>query len=132
MRTTHYEFVLPHLSRIHDPLPFMAVPLIFLYVRTLTARTPSSPRREFLHFIPFVLSQIINERLKQNFVDFINTYRVEEAKRKLLAPHKSHYSVLAIAEEAGFNSKSSFNSVFKKHARMTPSEFRKAFGGDGR
>jgi AraC-like DNA-binding protein len=321
VRTTHYEFVLPHLSRIHDPLPFLAVPLIFLYVRTLTTRTPSFPRREFLHFIPFVLcctyllpyylqgreaklaylmseynhpslgpwyyvrsaiiilqgalyltlsvltilafvresrrrnsadvqavlfqirffvagflilfavgllrylldhtaktnllvpfgasvfiyalgyvsfrnpqilaradespqakkyewssltpetserylrrllqlmkdeklyldaeltvaklaeklsippphlSQIINERLKQNFVDFINTYRVEEAKRKLLDPHKSHYSVLAIAEEAGFNSKSSFNSVFKKHARMTPSEFRKAFGGDGR
>jgi AraC-like DNA-binding protein len=321
VRTTHYDFVFPHLSRIHDPLPFLAVPLIFLYVRTLTARAPSFPKREFLHFIPFILcclyllpyylqgreaklahliseyndpslgwwyyvrsaililqaalylaltvstilafvretrernspadkavlfqirffvagflilfaagllrylldhtaktnlfvplgasvfiyalgyvsfrnpqvlaraeeppqakkyewstltpetserylrrllqsmkeeklyldaeltisklaerlsipqphlSQTINERLNQNFVDFINTYRVEEAKRKLLDPLKRHYSVLAIAEEAGFNSKSSFNSVFKKHAQMTPSEFRKASGGDGR
>ncbi|HEX8146723.1 MAG TPA: helix-turn-helix domain-containing protein [Pyrinomonadaceae bacterium] len=321
VRTTHYDFVFPHLSRIHDPLPFLAIPLIFLYVRALTSKAPSFPRREFLHFVPFVLcciyllpyylqsrdaklaymiseyhhpslgrwyyvrsafviaqaglyltlsvltilaflkesrrpnvsadravifqirffvtgflilfavgvmrylfdhtartnllvplgasvliyalgyvsfrnpqvltradepppskkyewssltpetserylrrllqsmkdekfyldaeltvaklaeklsippphlSQIINERLKQNFVDFINTYRVEEAKRNLLDPVKRHYSVLAIAEEAGFNSKSSFNSVFKKHAQMTPSEFRKAFGDDGR
>jgi AraC-like DNA-binding protein len=87
---------------------------------------------EKLSIPPPHLSQIINERLKQSFVDFINTYRVEEAKRKLLDPLKRHYSVLAIAEEAGFNSKSSFNSVFKKHAQMTPSEFRKAFGDNGR
>ena len=71
------------------------------------------------------LSQTINERLQQNFFDFINTYRVEEAKRRLLDPARQHYSVLAIAEEVGFNSKSSFNAVFKKHVRMTPSEFRK-------
>jgi AraC-like DNA-binding protein len=71
------------------------------------------------------LSQTINERLQQNFFDFVNTYRVEEAKRRLLDPAKQHYSVLAIAEEVGFNSKSSFNAVFKKHVRMTPSEFRK-------
>jgi AraC-like DNA-binding protein len=51
---------------------------------------------------------------------------VEEAKRRLLDPAKKHYSVLAIAEEVGFSSKSTFNSVFKKHVRMTPSEFRKA------
>jgi AraC-like DNA-binding protein len=70
------------------------------------------------------LSQIVNERLKQSFTDFINAYRVEEAKRKLLDPGLSHYSVLAIAEDVGFNSKSSFNAVFKKHAGMTPTEFR--------
>jgi AraC-like DNA-binding protein len=75
------------------------------------------------------LSRVINERLHQNFVDFINTYRVEEAKRRLVDPSKKHYSVLAIAEEVGFNSKSSFNFVFKKHANMTPSEFRKAANG---
>lgn len=71
------------------------------------------------------LSQTINERLKQTFTEFINTYRVEEAKRLLLDPAMKHYSVLAIAEEVGFNSKSSFNAVFKKQVNMTPSEFRK-------
>jgi AraC-like DNA-binding protein len=323
VRTTHYDFAFPHLSRIHDPLPFLAVPLIFLYVRTLTSTAPSFPRKVLLHFIPFALcciyllpyylqsreaklaylvseyghpsmgswyyvrsalllmqagiylpltfmtilsfsrgrvgqnssadkavifqirfivmgfltlfaggllrylfdhtaksnllvplgastfiyalgyvsfrnpqvltrpgepppspakkyewssltpdaserylkrllqsmneeklyldaeltiaklakklsipaphlSQTINERLNQSFVDFINAYRVEEAKRMLVEPLKRHFSVLAIAEEAGFNSKSSFNSVFKKHTRMTPSEFRKAFGYNAR
>ena len=75
------------------------------------------------------LSQTINERLGQTFSDFINSYRVEEAKRKLLDPALKHLSVLGIAEEVGFNSKSSFNSVFKKYTDMTPSEFRNAING---
>lgn len=75
------------------------------------------------------LSQTINERLGQSFSDFINSYRVEEAKRRLLDPARKHYSVLAIAEEVGFNSKSSFNAVFKKFVNMTPSEFRKSSNG---
>jgi AraC-like DNA-binding protein len=321
VRTVHYDFVYPHLSRIHDPFPFLAVPLIFLYIKTLTSREPVFPKRDFLHLIPFILcagyllpyylqsreaklnsllseayyptlgawyyvrsallillasfylvlivsrilkfvreskrqsspaerailfqirffvagflilfvggvlryvldhtaktnllvplgasifiyaigylsfrnpqalarvddpapvrkyerssltpetserylkrllqlmeteklyldseltisklaeklsipaphlSQTINERLNQNFIDFINTYRVAEAKRRLVDPALKHYSVLAIAEEVGFNSKSSFNSVFKKHAQMTPSEFRKAANGNSR
>jgi AraC-like DNA-binding protein len=319
VRTMHYDFVFPHLSRLHDPFPFLAVPLMFLYIKTLTSRKSVFVKRDFLHFIPFILcvgylipyylqsraaklnyliseyyaptsgpwyyirsallillasvylvliisnilkfvreegrrdskndrailfqirffvagflilflggvlryvldqtaktnllvplgasvfiyaigylsfknpqvltrmdepatakkyerstlrpetaerylkrllqlmeteklyldseltisklaeklsipaphlSQTINERLNQNFIDFINTYRVDEAKRRLLDPSRKHYSVLAIAEEVGFNSKSSFNSVFKKHVQMTPSEFRKASNGN--
>jgi AraC-like DNA-binding protein len=75
------------------------------------------------------LSQTINERLGQTFSDFVNSYRVEAAKRKLLDPAFSHLSVLGIAEEVGFNSKSSFNSVFKKHTNMTPTEFRNQHNG---
>jgi YesN/AraC family two-component response regulator len=75
------------------------------------------------------LSQVINERLDQTFSDFINKYRVEEAKRRLLDPKTQHYTVLAIGEEVGFNSKSSFNAVFKKYTNTTPSEFRKANNG---
>jgi AraC-like DNA-binding protein len=77
------------------------------------------------------LSQVVNEQLHQNILDFINTHRVEEAKRRLLDPARSHLSILAIAEEVGFNSKSSFNAVFKKHTNITPSEFRKS-AADGR
>lgn len=76
------------------------------------------------------LSQTINERLGKSFPDFINSYRVEEAKKKLADPALKHLSVLGIAEEVGFNSKSSFNAVFKKHTDMTPSEFRNALGGN--
>ena len=56
----------------------------------------------------------------------MNTYRVEEAKRQLLDDTKKHYSLLAIAEEVGFNSKSAFNAAFRKQTDMTPSDFRKA------
>lgn len=77
------------------------------------------------------LSQVINERRNQSFSDFVNTYRVEAAKKKLLDPKTQHYTVLAIAEDVGFNSKSSFNAVFKKHTNMTPSEFRKSSHGNG-
>jgi AraC-like DNA-binding protein len=87
---------------------------------------------ERLAIPPHHLSQIINERLKQSFSDFINGYRIDEVKKMFLDPSKKHYSLLAIAEEAGFNSKSSFNSVFKKHTNTTPSEFRKNTNGNGK
>lgn len=74
---------------------------------------------------PHHLSQVINERLHQNFFDFINSYRVEEAKKRLIDPSEKHFSIIAIAGEVGFNSKSAFNSVFKKYVNMTPSEWRK-------
>ena len=71
------------------------------------------------------LSQVINERLKVNFLDFINGYRIKEAQERLLDPKLSHYTILSIAYDAGFNSKSTFYSAFKKGTGMTPSQFRK-------
>lgn len=70
------------------------------------------------------LSQIINEKLGQNFFDFLNQYRVEEAKKYLIDPAKQPYTILSIALEVGFNNKASFNTAFKKHTGMTPSHFR--------
>ncbi len=70
------------------------------------------------------LSQIINQKENKNFFDFINGFRVEEVKSKLNNPELSHYSVLGIALESGFNSKSTFNAVFKKTTGKTPSSFR--------
>jgi AraC-like DNA-binding protein len=80
---------------------------------------------------PHHLSQTINEQLNQNFFDFINTYRIEEAKRMLLDPAKKHYSILTVSEEVGFNSKSAFSTAFKKQVNMTPSEFRKIADSNG-
>jgi AraC-like DNA-binding protein len=77
------------------------------------------------------LSQVINEKLGQNFFDFVNAYRVKEVQKLLVDPAKKHYTILAIAEEVGFRSKSAFNAVFKKHTSMTPTEFRKLSGGSG-
>jgi len=80
---------------------------------------------DMLSISPHNLSEIINTRLQQNFFDFVNLYRVNKVKRDLLDPAKSHLKVLALAFDAGFNSKSSFNAIFKKQTRQTPSEFRR-------
>ena len=69
------------------------------------------------------LSRVVNERLNKNFYDFINEYRVAEAKRLLLNPAFSHYTTLAIALEAGFSSKATFNAVFKKQTGLTPTAY---------
>ena len=71
------------------------------------------------------LSQVINEKLDMNFYDFVNKHRVEEAKRLLIDPAKQPLTILAIAEEAGFNSKTTFNSCFKKFTSTTPSEYKR-------
>lgn len=71
------------------------------------------------------LSQIINQKEGKNFSEFVNYYRVEEVKQKLNDSAYNHYSILGIALEAGFKSKSTFNAVFKKVTGQTPSNFRK-------
>ena len=70
------------------------------------------------------LSQIINAKEGKNFFDFVNTYRVEDVKQKLRDASFDHFNILGIALEAGFKSKSTFNSVFKKMTGKTPSQFK--------
>jgi AraC-like DNA-binding protein len=71
------------------------------------------------------LSQFINEHYKQNFFDFVNSYRINEAKRILTESKDPKLTVLEVMYQSGFNSKSSFNTLFKKKTGQTPSEFRK-------
>lgn len=71
------------------------------------------------------VSQVINSRLRKNFVDFVNSYRIEEAKRLLSESCTNGKTILEIAYESGFNSKSVFNKAFKKHAGVPPNEFRR-------
>jgi AraC-like DNA-binding protein len=71
------------------------------------------------------LSEILNTRLNQNFYDFINRYRVEEVKKRLADKGSDNFSLVAIAFDSGFNSKSTFNTIFKKQTGATPSQYRK-------
>ncbi len=71
------------------------------------------------------ISQIINETYNKNFYNFINSYRIEEAKRQLIAEGNEKYSILGIAQSVGFVSKSTFNSAFKQFTGVTPTEFKR-------
>lgn len=73
-----------------------------------------------------ILSYIINNAFDENFYQFINRYRIEEAKKQILNPEMNHLSLLGIGFEVGFNSKTVFNTTFKKYTGQTPSEFKKA------
>ena len=72
------------------------------------------------------LSTLINQEFEMNFVSFVNSYRIEEAKKMLLDPDKENLTIEAIGNESGFKSKSAFNVAFKKVTGLTPSAFVKA------
>ena len=71
------------------------------------------------------LSQVINESFHQNFYDFINTYRVEESKQLLKNLETQKYTIISIAYDCGFSSKSSFYNAFNKNTGITPGEYLK-------
>lgn len=71
------------------------------------------------------LSALINEGTGDNFYDFVNRYRVEQVKKFMVDPAMKHYSMLGLALEAGFKSKSTFNLIFKRFTGLTPTEYRK-------
>ncbi|TRZ40999.1 hypothetical protein DMZ48_18540 [Robertkochia solimangrovi] len=71
------------------------------------------------------LSEVLRLCFDQNFYQLVNLYRVNEAQRIMQEPEYHDYKILAIAYEAGFSSKTSFNRVFKGHTGLTPSEYRK-------
>lgn len=72
------------------------------------------------------LSVLINHHMDQHFFDFVNEYRIQKAMRILKDPLKSDLTILEILYEVGFNSKSSFNTSFKKYTNLTPTAFRNA------
>ncbi|WP_157593661.1 helix-turn-helix domain-containing protein [Pontibacter actiniarum] len=71
------------------------------------------------------LSYLINQVYGENFYAFVNRHRVEEAKRLLSSPEADKLNMLGIAYQAGFNSKTTFNTAFKKHTGLSPTEYGK-------
>jgi AraC-like DNA-binding protein len=70
------------------------------------------------------ITQVLNEHHKRNFFTFINEYRVKEVIERFGDPKFNNYTILAIAMDAGFNSKTTFNAFFKNQTGVTPSEYR--------
>jgi len=72
------------------------------------------------------LSALINQNHQMNFFEFVNLYRVNEVKALMELPENQKLKLISIAYDAGFNSKSSFNRIFKNQTQMTPSEYFKS------
>jgi AraC-like DNA-binding protein len=75
---------------------------------------------------PHHVSQVINEKLNKNFFEMLAFYRVEHAKKLIRQDKQGKITVEELAEMVGYNSKSSFNSAFRKYTSKTPSEYRKS------
>lgn len=70
-----------------------------------------------------ILSEVINEHMGKNFYNLVNDYRVNEVKERMKNEDLQQLTILAIAYDSGFNSKSSFNTIFKEKTGQTPSEY---------
>ena len=73
------------------------------------------------------LSILINHHLNQHFFDFVNEYRIKKAMSILEDPSSKNLTILEILFDVGFNSKSPFNTAFKKHTNVTPTVYRQTF-----
>ncbi|MEZ4885603.1 MAG: helix-turn-helix domain-containing protein [Chitinophagales bacterium] len=78
---------------------------------------------QMMNMPPNQLSQLMNEEMNKNFSEYINTYRVEDFKLKAADPSYQHLTILGLAFESGFNSKTVFNTFFKKMIGKTPSAY---------
>lgn len=72
---------------------------------------------------PHLLSKVINKEFHSNFFECINNYRIEEFKQRAFKPEYKNMTILGIALECGFNSKSAFNRIFKDSTGLTPGDF---------
>jgi AraC-like DNA-binding protein len=77
------------------------------------------------HISRHYLTQILSEQLNKNFYLYINEYRINQVKQLLQTPEHKNMTLLDIAYECGFNSKSTFNAIFKKITNMTPTQYKK-------
>ncbi len=81
---------------------------------------------EMLNIPANQMSQLLNEGFNQNFAEFINSYRLEAFKEKVADPSQRHLTILALSYDSGFNSKTVFNTFFKKAMGQTPKAYWKA------
>jgi len=83
---------------------------------------------EKMSIAPHLLSQLLNERVDRNFSDYINGYRIEEAKKIMQSPRGAQRKISTVAIEVGFSTMAAFYNAFKKHTGMTPTRYKKEVG----
>lgn len=134
LRDITYTIDLNNESKIHkevivtDKKSSAEIEMILRYMETekpwLENKLSIKDLADQLQMQTYHLSNLINNHLNKNFFDFVNEYRVNEVKEQLRI--NDQFTILAIAYECGFNSKSSFNRIFKNTTGTTPSEYLKS------
>ena len=76
------------------------------------------------------VSTVLNQQLHKSFTEYVNGYRVQEVKRRLEESHASNLTILGIALESGFNSKASFQRIFKEMTGTSPGAFQNTLSRD--
>lgn len=129
-----------HFPGIDETLPANGTPMNAEDLKRCAEQVTGFMNTERPHLDPFLslddlalrlsvpswqLSRVLNTVFGKNFFIFVNGFRVEEAKTRLTDPARSHETMLKILHDSGFNSKSTYNEAFKRHTRMTPSEYRR-------
>ncbi|QCK14285.1 tetratricopeptide repeat protein [Mangrovivirga cuniculi] len=89
----------------------------------LNAKLTLRSLAEMIDLHPNKLSWLLNEKIGKNFNDYVNGYRLKAFQKKATDPNNSHFTLLGLAYESGFNSKSVFNDFFKKSTGLTPKEW---------
>lgn len=115
LATTDSEVITTLKTYMHDEKPYMN-PNLTIYKLAEELNMPTKD-----------LSLLINHDMNQHFFDFVNEYRIKKAMDILQDPDQQELTVLEILYEVGFNSKSSFNTSFKKYTGKTPTEYRKNY-----
>ena len=77
------------------------------------------------------LTDLLNNHIGKNFFSYVNEFRIKAVIRRFDNPDYNHFTIIAIAYDCGFNSKSTFNSLFKQHTGQTPSDYKKGMGVTG-
>ncbi len=114
LRNEDEKFISRLINYMENEKPFLNPDLT---IAALAAEVETSPD---------YLSTILNTGLHQNFFDFINYYRVSEFKKACKDPANKNYTIISIAYDCGFNSKATFNRVFKQTTGLTPGEYQKS------
>ncbi len=112
--TGHYSEELKNLKKIVEDKELYLDPLLSINKLSEITKIPQ-----------YKISKILNSQLDQSFYDFINGYRIEAVKTQMDNGAADDLSILGIAMDCGFNSKASFNRVFKKREGITPSQYLK-------
>ena len=80
---------------------------------------------------PYLLSKLLNDHVGETFNEFLNRNRIEEAKRLLVSPKSSRFTIFAIALECGYNSESVFYTNFKRYTGLTPKKYKEEHTAPG-